>query len=112
MNKKISFAVSAALLMLPVAALAFNAGAVPEPNTGLDVNALINIVLGIFWPIAVAFFVIMFILASFMFFTARGDAEKVAEARQFVIWGIVGVAVAFLAFSIPFIIRNMLTPPA
>ena len=112
MNKKLLISLtSTALLALPAVMLAFNPGPIPEPILGLDVNTLIDTVLGIIWPIAVAFFVIMFIFAAFMFFTAQGDATKVAQARQFVIWGIVGVVVAFLAFTIPFVVRTTLGVP-
>lgn len=109
MNKKlIASSVLTAMLALPTVILAFNPGPIPNPAPGLSVNDLVDIVFSIIWPIAVAFFIIMFIIASFQFFTAQGDSAKIAQARQSVIWGIVGVVVALLAFSIPFIVRNTL----
>jgi len=109
MNKKIVvLPASAVLLALPTLILAFNPGPIPNAVPTLTVNALIDIIFSILWPIAVAFFIIMFILAAFIFATAQGDPEKINKARSAVIWGVVGVLVALVAFSIVFIIRNMI----
>ena len=109
MNKKLLTLSNALIfLSLPAVILAFNPGPVPNASPGLSVEALIDIIFAILWPVAVAFFIIMFILAAFKFFTAQGEPDGVADARNFVIWGIVGVVVALIAFSIPFIIRNTL----
>src|SRR5438270_866371 len=109
MNKKLIItSLSVALLVAPLAILAFNPGPIPQTRPNLDVNGLVDTLLGFIWPIAVAFFIIMFLLAGFLFLTAQGDPTKVAQARSAVIWGVVGVAVAVLAFSIPFVVRNVL----
>src|SRR3989344_2558542 len=109
MNKKIIAAsISTALLAFPSMILAFNPGGVPNPAPGLTINDLVDLLFSILWPVAVAFFITMFVIAAFQFFTAQGDPEKVKGARNFVIWGVVGVVVALLAWSIPFIIRNTL----
>lgn len=109
MNKKLLIAYTATtLLTLPLIALGFNAGPVPEPIQGLSISGLIDVVFGIIWPIFIAFSIVMFIIAAFLFFTAQGAPDKVAQARQFVIWGVVGIVVAIIAFSIPFVIRNLI----
>ncbi len=109
MNKKLIVLNSLALLIaLPVSVLAFNPGPIPATNASINVNDIIDVIFSILWPIAVAFFIIMFVIAGFMFATAQGDAEKVKTARNFVVYGVVGVIVALLAFSIVFIIRNQL----
>ena len=107
MNKKlIAASISTALLALPSVMLAFAPGNTPNAVQTLDINTLVDISFGILWPTEVAFFIVMFVLAAFQFFTAQGNADKVKDARNFVIWGIVGVVVALLAWSIPFIVRN------
>jgi len=53
--------------------------------------------------------VIAFIIAGILFLTSQGDAEKIKQARQAVIWGVVGVIVGILAFSIIAIISSVLT---
>ena len=109
MNKKlIASSALTVLLTLPAVILAFNPGNLPNAVSNIEINDLVDILFSILWPIAIAFFIVMFILAAFKFFTAQGKPDDIASARNFVIWGIVGVIVALLAFSIPFIVRNTL----
>lgn len=65
-------------------------------------------ILNFIWPIFIGFAIIMLLLAGFLFLTAQGEPSKVKEARFAVIWGVVGIIVGILAFSIPFIVRNQL----
>lgn len=95
----------AALLALPLAALAFTPGPTPNTVANLSTTDIVNIVLDFVWPIFAGFAVLMFIIAGFYFLTSQGDATKVATARQAVLWGIVGVVVGLVAFSIPAIVR-------
>src|SRR5688500_12247005 len=106
MNKKLILSVSAILLMSPV--VIFAQTPIIFPSVPLIVNPVnfyqlvLNIaalVLNIIWIIGVAFVVVEFVLAGFKFMTARGDASKVAEARNAVIWGTVGIAVILLAWT-------------
>ncbi len=109
MNKKIIAAGATALLLaMPLAAMAFTPGNVPNQVPGITINGLIDIMFGILWPVFIAFAIVMFLLAGIQFFTAQGDADKVNSARNFVLWGVVGMVVALLAFSLPFIVRNTL----
>jgi NAD/NADP transhydrogenase beta subunit len=52
--------------------------------------------------------IVMFIIAAFLFITSNGDPGKVGAARQSIIWAVIGLAVAIVAFSLPYIIRNTL----
>ena len=108
MNKKLIIALSTvALLTMPFAAMAFDSGTTPNSVT-LSVTQIINIILDFIWPIFAGFAVIMFLVAAFMFLTSAGDPAKVATARQAVLWGVVGVVVGLIAFSIPLIVRQTL----
>src|SRR5205085_1012676 len=108
MNKNIITGVITAALMLPVMALAFNAGPIPATNPGLNVSTLIDTIFNVLWPILVAIIIIMFVLAGFMFLTARGDPDTIGKARQALIWGVAGVVVILLAWSITFVVRNQI----
>ena len=109
MNKKlIALSNLAILLALPAMALAFNAGSVPNAVPSLSIGDLIDVIFSIVWPVVVAFAIIMFILAAYMFMTAQGDPSKLQQARSAIIYGVVGMVVALVAFSIPFIVRNTL----
>jgi len=110
MNKKLSALLSSAALMaLPLVTLAdIQPGSAPIAQQNLSVTNIVNIVLNFLWPLFIGFAVITFLIAGFLFLTAQGDPAKVATARTAVLWGIVGVVVGVLAFSIPFIVRNTL----
>ncbi len=108
MNKKIITLASASMLLaFPMAAFAL--ATIAEPNQVLfTVQGLINTLFSfLFWPIVVAFTVFMFIRAGIEFFNAQGDASKVADARNFVVWGVVGMVVILLAVSIPLFVKNL-----
>ena len=104
MNKKIfTLLTSAVLLALPVVSLAVNL--IPLPGIILNPGNIFDALFNILWPFFAGFAVIMFIVAGFLFLTAQGDPEKVNQARQATLWGVVGVIVGLIAFSIPFIVR-------
>ena len=109
MNKKlIAASAVTVLLSLPAVILAFESGGIPNAAPTLDINMIIDVIFTIIWPVVVAFVIISFIVAAFLFLTAQGDPAKIAQGRQAVIWGVVGMVVALLAFSIPFVVRNTL----
>jgi len=89
--KKIITGVSIASLMLPVLALA----ATPAPDVDLltALNSLTNWLFTILLIVAVIFI----ILAGYYFVTSQGDPDKAGKARNFVLWALVGIAVAVAA---------------
>ena len=106
MGKKLLF-VFFILSLLPNFGLAFDA------NPGIYRNSLVgtvavvlNVVLDILWLVAVAFAIIMFIVAGFKFFTSQGDPVKVRQAGMSLVWGVAGVVVVLFAWSIIKIVRN------
>lgn len=108
MNKKLVIVSASALALL----MPFVSMAIPAPTTpgggGFNLLLLVNRILDLLWILFIAFAVIMFVVAGFMFLTARGEPEAVKDARNFVIYGIVGVAVGVIAFSLPFLIQGQL----
>jgi len=82
-----------ALQLLPLAAFAQNT---------FTVEDLIRILTNIqnwFAAIVGIIGVIMILYAAFLFMTAAGDEEKVKKARGALIWGLVGIGVAILAYA-------------
>jgi len=53
--------------------------------------------------------VIMFVVAGVLFLSAQGEPEKLKQARAAVIWGVAGVIVGILAFSIIAVVISILT---
>ena len=109
--KKIKLAiVSASIMLLPVMALAqmeTNAPGGPGATIGNlqqvvhDIENAAGLVFG-------ALAVIMFIFAGVRFLTAGGEAEKVQQARSAFLWGIAGVVVGILAFSIIAVVGSVI----
>ena len=98
-NKKLITLLALSALLLPVLALAQPPGSLSISFVDL-VSEIVFVILNVLWIIAVAFTIVMFVLAGFKFITAQGDMEKVKEARNAVVWGTVGIAVIVLAWSI------------
>lgn len=67
-------------------------------------NNLLNIVV---WPVFFGVSIIMFVWAGILFLTAQGEPDKLTSARKAVIWGIIGIFIAILGFSITNIISTI-----
>lgn len=77
-----------------------------EEGEGLmvTINVIINVVLGVLGFITVA----MIIMGGIGFATSQGDAGKTAKARNTILFGIVGLVIALLAFAIVnFVLGNV-----
>ncbi len=108
MNKKIvAFSSLSVLLILPVFVLAqVNT---PGQYSGTALQLAIDIItflLDILWIVAATFVVVMLVIAGFKYLTAQGDPGKIQEANKAVIWGVAGVAVILLSWSITGVLRT------
>lgn len=65
-------------------------------NLMSTINTVINVIIGVVGFIAVA----VIILGGISFITSQGDAAKVTKARNTILYGVVGLIVAILAFAI------------
>ena len=110
-NKKIKSVIIGLLALgaLPMVSAGFNVGGNPQPNpqvvNATAVMSLINFTVDLVWWIFVAGVVILFMLAGLSFLTAMGDATKLEKARNFAIWGVVGVFVGIIGFAVISLIR-------
>ena len=104
MKKSLIILFIASLLVLPIMASAIVIGDPPTGGIG-DLPTLINKILTLVWQFFVGLAVIMIIVAGILFLTAAGNPEKIVQARQAFLWGVVGIAVGVVAFSITTIVR-------
>lgn len=51
------------------------------------------------WIVFTVIAIVMFVVAGIQFLTAQGDGEKLGQARMSVVWGLVGIIVAILAYG-------------
>lgn len=105
MNKKAIVSALGALLALPFTALALNFPAVPQGGAIISPATIITNVFNFMWPVIVAVIIIAFITAGFEYLNAKGKPEEISRANRTVIWGIVGIVVILLAFSIISIVQ-------
>lgn len=78
------------------------------------VGGIVDIIRQVVRWIYIIFFIIavlFIIMAAFTYLTAGGDPEKVAVAKNRLIYAAVAIAVAFLAVGFEAIVRNFLTTP-
>jgi hypothetical protein len=59
------------------------------------------------WIVFGGIAVLMFVVAGILFLTAGGAPEKVATARSAVLWGVAGIVVGIVAYSIVAIVSSM-----
>lgn len=78
------------------------------PTTASDLVGLIKKITvwiaAIFFLVAVAFIII----SAFDYLTAGGDEEKISSAKKKLVYAIVGIVIAALAFFIPRIVLDIL----
>jgi hypothetical protein len=91
-----------AILALPVLALAQPSGTIGSLS---DLADKIKVAL---WTVFGIIALICFVIAGVLFMTAAGNPEKVAAARHAFLWGVAGVVVGILAYSIVSIVESEL----
>jgi FtsH-binding integral membrane protein len=97
-TKIINFIFAVSLLLIPVSSLAIDIPAAPAG--GKTIKDIFSAILTPVWEVTFAVAVIMVISSGIMFMTANGEPNKITQARQALIWAIIGLAVATLAFSL------------
>lgn len=60
-----------------------------------------------FFSFLLVFAVLMILYSGFLFITNNGDSARVSKARSMLLWGLLGLAIAFLARALVFIVGNL-----
>jgi FtsH-binding integral membrane protein len=103
MNKKTLLS----LALFGLTTLPFAVSAQPKATIS-DIGDAIDKLTSVLWTIFGGIAVVMFVVAGILFLTASGDPEKVKSARNAAIWGVAGIIVGILAYSIVKIVENAL----
>ena len=88
------------ILTLPIAAAA--------QKTGIPLDSLINNIKNATWKVFGIIALISFVIAGVLFMTAGGEPEKLQKARAAFMWGVAGVIVGILAWSIITIVETIM----
>jgi phosphoglycerol transferase MdoB-like AlkP superfamily enzyme len=99
MKKILSGLILVSLSVLPLIALAQRVGPLPGYTVApeSDIWEVLDRITNWLFSILLVVAVIFIIIAAFQFITAGGDPTKVASARNWVLYALIGVAVALLA---------------
>jgi hypothetical protein len=90
------------LLVVPVMAFA-------QPSVTISsINQLVEAIKNPLWVIFGLIALVAFVVAGILFLTSNGEPEKITKARTSFLWGIVGVVVGIVAYSIVTIIETAL----
>jgi len=106
MNKKNIALATLITLFSPVLTYAVDFA---QPKGGFtNLTSVVTYLLDPVWVIFTGFAVVAFVVSGILFLSAQGDPNKLTTARQSLIWGVVGVVVAILGFSIMTIVKTTL----
>jgi hypothetical protein len=94
-----------AVLTMPVMALAQISTSPPTINT--DLEGLGEKIVSAVWIVFTVIVIIMFVIAGILFLTAQGNPEKVSLARMAFLWGVVGVVVGILAYTMITVVTSI-----
>ncbi len=102
MKKIVVSLILLSILFMPVMVFA-------QPNVNItSIDQLVTAIKRPLWIIFGLIALIAFVVAGILFLTAGGDPEKIKLARTAFLWGIVGIVVGILAYSIVTIIETAL----
>ena len=107
MNKKILFLIALGFLIIPTIGLAQLQPYAPGAPQVTSFSGLIQNIVWAIWIIFTVIVVLSFIYAGIMFLTASGDSKKLETAKQAFVWGVVGVIVGVIAFTIITIVSRV-----
>jgi phosphoglycerol transferase MdoB-like AlkP superfamily enzyme len=104
MKKLLSSLVLTGLLALPVVGLAQQA---PPAAPTADIMATLDSITDWLFAILLIVAAIFIIIAGYFFITAQGDPDKIAKARQFVLYALIGVLTGFAAKGLVVLISRI-----
>ena len=105
-TKKIALTVIISAI-LPIVALA-QVGGAPPSSFSPNLTSLGQTIVNQVWIVFTIIAVICFVIAGILFLTSAGNPEKVQAARQAFLWGVAGIIVGVLAYTIIALVRGAL----
>jgi len=106
MKRIISILVLTGVLIVPLIGIA-----APPPKTAptIDTMDLLDRITNWLFAILLIVAALCIIIAGFLFVTAAGDANQTQKARDFILYALIGVLVAFAAKGLVLFIEKIVT---
>jgi hypothetical protein len=109
MKKTLLKTALASILLLPLVAAAEVPAHRPPPAWGeIDFMTALEKITNSLFAILLIVAALAIIIAGYYFVTAAGDTEKTKKARDFVLYALVGVLVAFIAKGMVYLVDTIL----
>jgi uncharacterized membrane protein SirB2 len=97
-------------VILVIAIFSFGLGVYAGfPKIDTDIAGIGVKLIDALWVVFTIIAVVMFVVAGILFLTSTGDPQKIQQARNAFLWGVVGIAVAIIGYSITKIVINTLS---
>lgn len=109
MRKKILSLIFLGFLILSCSPLSSVSAQLVRPASPVSLLSIIFNVANAVWIIFTLVVVVAFVAAGIIFLTAQGSPEKIKTAKAAFLWGVAGVAVGIIAFSIKTIVERIMT---
>ena len=113
MSKKIVTIVVGVSMLAPLLALAQGIP-LPTPSGGVNIGSvgqfgsIMQNLARLFGSIIMAISVFILLYAGWLFLTAGDNEEAVTSARSYITYGVIGLIVALVSFSIPALVASLL----
>jgi len=82
----------------------------PMPLAGISVQQLIGRIIKYILGLTGVIALVMFVYGGFVWMTAAGNQERVAEAKKTVVWATIGLLMIFLSYTLANAIISKLQP--
>lgn len=74
-----------------------------------SIEEIMGSIESVVWYVFGTIVIVCFVMAGILFLTAQGDPEKLKTARHAFMWGVAGVVVGLIAYSIIAIVTGFMT---
>jgi hypothetical protein len=105
MNKKILYLFFLSVLILP----SFVFAQLHSYGPDMSIETIIDNVVSNLWIVFAGIAVACFLVAGGQFLTANGAPEKLKTARSAFLWGVAGIVVGIISYSILTIVANFIS---
>ena len=106
MKKILLSLIAITFLSIPLIGLAVPVEEAPVIEFDTAVTRVMNLLFTVLMLVAAIFVLI----AAFMFLMAGGDPEKVNKARDYILYALIGVVVAFIARGLVLFVKTVMKP--
>jgi hypothetical protein len=106
MTKKILYLSLLTALALPVVAL--GQGGLHSYGPDISLFGIMDSIVAKSWVVFAVIAVMCFLVAGALFLIAQGDPAKLKTARAAFMWGVVGVVVGIISYSIISLVGNFI----